>query len=79
MGNKTILVTGGAGYIGSHVVRVLRDAGHPVVAYDNLSAGYPWAVGDAELVVGDLAEHARLEALFAERRFRAVLHFAALV
>jgi UDP-glucose 4-epimerase len=74
-----MLVTGGAGYIGSHVIRMLRDAGHAVVAYDNLSAGYPWAVGDAELVVGDLAEQAHLEALFAERSFRAVLHFAALI
>jgi UDP-glucose 4-epimerase len=76
---QPVLVTGGAGYIGSHVIRALRDAGHPVVAYDNLAAGYPWAVLDAELIVGDLAEHARLEALFAERRFGAVLHFAALI
>jgi UDP-glucose 4-epimerase len=76
---QPVLVTGGAGYIGSHVIRALRDAGRPVVAYDNLSAGYPWAVLDAELIVGDLAEHERLEALFAERRFAAVLHFAALI
>jgi UDP-glucose 4-epimerase len=74
---QPVLVTGGAGYIGSHVICALRDAGRPVVAYDDLSAGYPWVVLDAELIVGDLAEHARLEALFAERRFAAVLHFAA--
>jgi UDP-glucose 4-epimerase len=74
-----VLVTGGAGYVGSHVVRLLRAADYPVVAYDNLSTGYPWAVLDAELVVGDLADRARLAALFAERRFGAVLHFAALV
>jgi UDP-glucose 4-epimerase len=76
---RPVLVTGGAGYIGSHVVGVLRAAGHPVVAYDNLSGGHPWAVRDAELIVGDLGDHARLEALFAERGFGAVLHFAALI
>jgi UDP-glucose 4-epimerase len=72
-----ILVTGGAGYIGSHVVRLLRQAGYPVVVYDDLSTGFSWAVLDAELIVGDLAEHERLAALFAARRFGAVLHFAA--
>jgi UDP-glucose 4-epimerase len=76
---QPVLVTGGAGYIGSHVVGVLREAGYPVVAYDDLSTGYRWAVRDAELIVGDLAEHARLDALFAGRRFGAVLHFAALI
>src|SRR5690606_24629092 len=74
---RPVLVTGGAGYIGSHVVRLLREADYPVVALDDLSAGFPWAVLDAELVVGSLAERERLEALFAERRFGAVLHFAA--
>jgi UDP-glucose 4-epimerase len=74
-----VLVTGGAGYIGSHVVRLLGAAGYPVVAYDDLSTGFAWAVLDAELVVGNLAEQARLAALFAERKFGAVLHFAAYV
>jgi UDP-glucose 4-epimerase len=74
---QPVLVTGGAGYIGSHVVRLLRAAGYPVVAYDDLSTGFPWAVPDAELIVADLAEHARLAALLAERRFGVVLHFAA--
>jgi UDP-glucose 4-epimerase len=74
---RPVLVTGGAGYIGSHVVRLLRSAGYPVVAYDDLSTGHPWAVLDAELVVGDLADQARLAALFDERAFGAVLHFAA--
>ncbi|HET6522266.1 MAG TPA: UDP-glucose 4-epimerase GalE, partial [Geminicoccaceae bacterium] len=72
-----ILVTGGAGYIGSHVVRQLREAGHAVIVYDNLSTGHRWAVGDAELVVGDLADRRHLEAVLAARAFDAVLHFAA--
>jgi UDP-glucose 4-epimerase len=74
---RPLLVTGGAGYIGSHVARLLRAQGYPVVVYDDLSAGHAWAVLDAELVVGSLAEHDRLAALFDERAFGAVLHFAA--
>ena len=50
-----VLVTGGAGYIGSHVVRQLGQAGHDIVVFDNLSTGYAWAVTAGELVVGDLA------------------------
>jgi UDP-glucose 4-epimerase len=74
---QPVLVTGGAGYIGSHVVLLLRAAGYQVVAYDDLSTGHPWAVLDAELVVGDLADRARLANLLEQRRFGAVLHFAA--
>ena len=72
-----VLVTGGAGYIGSHVVRQLGEAGHQVVVYDNLSTGHDWAVLDGELVVGDLSDTERLEAVFASHRFDAVMHFAA--
>ncbi|KAA1174997.1 UDP-glucose 4-epimerase GalE [Marinobacter salinexigens] len=72
-----VLVTGGAGYIGSHVVRQLGQAGHDIVVYDNLSTGYRWAVTTGELVVGDLADEAALDAVFARHRFDAVLHFAA--
>ncbi|MBI5450752.1 MAG: UDP-glucose 4-epimerase GalE [Gammaproteobacteria bacterium] len=72
-----VLVTGGAGYIGSHVVRQLGEAGHQIVVYDNLSTGHGWAVLAGELVVGELADRARLDALFAAHRFEAVLHFAA--
>ena len=72
-----VLVTGGAGYIGSHVVRQLAEAGHEIVVFDNLSTGYRWAVTAGELVVGDLADEEAIEYLFAQHRFEAVLHFAA--
>lgn len=72
-----VLVTGGAGYIGSHVVRQLALAGHDIVVFDNLSTGYRWAVTAGELVVGDLADEAALSDLFARHEFEAVLHFAA--
>lgn len=72
-----VLVTGGAGYIGSHVVRQLGEAGHDIVVYDNLSTGHDWAVLSGLLVRGDLADRARLDRVFAEHDFEAVLHFAA--
>lgn len=72
-----VLVTGGAGYIGSHVVKQLGEAGHDIVVYDNLSTGHGWAVTHGRLVPGDLADSERLERLFAEEGFEAVLHFAA--
>ncbi|WP_203300577.1 UDP-glucose 4-epimerase GalE [Marinobacter sediminum] len=72
-----VLVTGGAGYIGSHVVRQLAQAGHDIVVFDNLSTGYRWAVTAGELVVGDLADEAAIDDVFARHEFDAVLHFAA--
>ena len=72
-----VLVTGGAGYIGSHVVRQLGEAGYEVVVFDNLSTGHRWAVTHGELVEGDLADEPAIEALFSAHRFDAVLHFAA--
>ena len=72
-----VLVTGGAGYIGSHVVRQLAAAGHEVVVYDNLSTGHRWAVTSGELIVADLADEAALDEVFGHHRFEAVLHFAA--
>src|SRR3990167_6458280 len=72
-----LLVTGGAGYIGSHVVRQLGEAGHEVVVYDNLSAVYKWAVLCGELIVGELSDSIKLDQVFTKGRFDAVLHFAA--
>nr|WP_297400744.1 UDP-glucose 4-epimerase GalE [uncultured Marinobacter sp.] len=72
-----VLVTGGAGYIGSHVVRQLDEAGHRIVVFDNLSTGYRWAVTAGELIVGDLADEAAIDDVFAHYHFDAVLHFAA--
>ncbi|MGI9507368.1 MAG: UDP-glucose 4-epimerase GalE [Geminicoccaceae bacterium] len=74
---RKLLVTGGAGYIGSHVVKALIKRGEEVVVFDNLSTGFAWSVEQAELVVGDLGDRKALEALFARNSFDAVLHFAA--
>jgi UDP-glucose 4-epimerase len=75
-----VLVTGGAGYIGSVVAWQLVDAGHTVTVLDNLSHGYREAVPkSAELAVGDLCERKQLEDLFRSRGFEAVLHFAAFI
>jgi UDP-glucose 4-epimerase len=75
--NRKVLVTGGAGYIGSHTVRQLGEAGYEIVVYDNLSTGSAAAVMYGELVVGDLKDLDRLQQTFAEHNFDAVLHFAA--
>ncbi|HSZ63674.1 MAG TPA: UDP-glucose 4-epimerase GalE [Terriglobales bacterium] len=75
-----ILVTGGAGYIGSVVAGELLQAGHQVVVFDNLNHGHRQAVPDnAELIVGDLADRAAVDDLFKSRAIDAVMHFAALI
>jgi len=73
-----ILVTGGAGYIGSHVVKQLGRAGHTVVTLDNLGKGFREAVTAGELVVGDTGDKALVSRLLAEHQVEAVMHFAAL-
>ncbi|MDX1541694.1 MAG: UDP-glucose 4-epimerase GalE, partial [Geminicoccaceae bacterium] len=73
----SVLVSGGAGYIGSHTVKQLIEAGFAVTVYDNLSSGFAWSVPDAELVVGDLADATRLDEVFRRCRPVAVMHFAA--
>ena len=73
-----ILVTGGAGYVGSHCLRHLLQAGHEVVVYDNLFQGHAAAVPAGLLVQGELADQAKLTALLRERQVDAVMHFAAL-
>ncbi|MBU8975630.1 UDP-glucose 4-epimerase GalE [Lysobacter sp. MMG2] len=72
-----VLVCGGAGYIGSHMVRRLSRDGIEPVVFDNLSTGHREAVGDAPFVQGDLLERDDLRALFAQHRFDAVMHFCA--
>lgn len=74
----SVLVIGGAGYIGSHMVLALQDAGYSVIVFDNLSRGFADAVGSAPLVIGDLRSAADLDACFAAHRFDLVMHFAAL-
>jgi UDP-glucose 4-epimerase len=73
-----ILVTGGAGYVGSHAARLLDRAGHEVWVYDNLSRGHRAAALPGRLVEGDLADEQRIADLLAEKRIEAVMHFAAL-
>ncbi|MGI9203509.1 MAG: UDP-glucose 4-epimerase GalE [Woeseiaceae bacterium] len=77
MKNGTILVTGGAGYIGSHVVRQLGEIGESVVVLDNLSTGFESAVTSGELVLGDTGDGDLLEKLFAAHDIDTVMHFAA--
>jgi UDP-glucose-4-epimerase GalE len=73
-----ILVTGGAGYIGSHTVKQLLKLGHDVTVFDNLSAGHRQAVPPERLVVGDLRDIDHLDHLLVVDRIEAVIHFAAL-
>ena len=72
-----ILVTGGAGYVGSHAARYLDLAGHEIWVYDNLSAGHRAAAPPGRLIEGDLHDQAKLTAVLHEKRIEAVMHFAA--
>ncbi len=73
----SILVCGGAGYIGSHCVRALKEAGYDCIIYDNLSEGHREAVKDFPLIVGDLKDEEKLNRVFAEYKIEGVIHFAA--
>jgi len=74
----TILVTGGAGYIGSHMVHALVDAGERVIVLDNLSTGFDWAVAkEATLVVGETGDQPLVQNLIAKNGVEAIIHFAA--
>jgi UDP-glucose 4-epimerase len=77
MPHSPLLVTGGAGYIGSHVVLQLAEAGERVIVLDNLSTGFAEAVRGAELVVGEVGDRALVSRLLAEHGIDTVLHFAA--
>src|SRR3954471_13073636 len=74
---RPILVTGGAGYIGSHVVLQLVEAGEHVIVVDDLSTGFAESVIGAELVVANIGDETRIEKLLRERRVDTVMHFAA--
>lgn len=75
-----VLVTGGAGYVGSHCVRALIAAGHDVVVYDNLCAGHRAAIAPgARLTVGDLSDRTALDAVLSTDRYDAAMHFAAFI
>ena len=75
---KAVLVTGGAGYIGSHACKALARAGYLPVAYDNLHTGHAWAVKWGPFEQGNILDQARLREVMARHRPIAVMHFAAL-
>src|SRR6516225_3813417 len=78
MNAMAILVTGGAGYIGSHMVHELVDAGDRVVVLDNLSTGFDWAVTkDVPLIIGDTADQNLVGQIIREHKVESIIHFAA--
>ncbi len=72
-----IFITGGAGYVGSHCAKLLRESGHQLLIYDNLSAGHKQAVPEDELIVGDLGDKEKIRSTMSEFNPEAVVHFAA--
>ena len=75
--SHSVLVTGGAGYIGSHACKALAQAGYTPVVFDNLVYGHPWAVRWGPLEQGDIADRARLDDVLQRYQPAAVMHFAA--
>lgn len=78
MKESQLLLIGGAGFIGSHINRMLSKIGYPTIILDNLSTGSREAVGETPLIVGDMGDAQILKKIFKENRIGAVLHFAAL-
>lgn len=74
-----VLVTGGAGYIGSHILKVLTRCGHTCIAYDNCGNGHAEAVGDCRLIRADLADGDRLRAVLTDCEIDLVIHMAAFI
>src|SRR3989440_11200258 len=74
---RHVLVTGGAGYVGSHACKALASAGYTPIAYDNLVHGHEWAVRWGPLEKGDILDKVRLDEEFGKYRPEAVMHFAA--
>jgi UDP-glucose-4-epimerase GalE len=72
-----ILVTGGAGYIGSHTADTIEQSGHTAIIYDNLSSGHQWAAGSKTLIEADLADKLSTQRAIEQYRIEAVIHFAA--
>ena len=79
MNMKKIFVTGGAGYIGSHVVKILGEKGFDILVYDNLSTGHKEAVLYGKLIEGDLSDNEKLKKILKEFQPDAVMHFAAFI
>ena len=77
LGTKVILVTGGAGYIGSHACKALAKAGYTPIAYDNLVYGHKWAVKWGPFELGDILDRNRLDEVIKQYRPAAIMHFAA--
>ena len=77
MKSHIVLVTGGAGYIGSHAVLALKDAGHTPVVIDNLSTGFRWALpSDVTLIEGDIADEKLVARIISDHSIEAIMHFA---
>src|SRR5256886_7428872 len=74
---RHVLVTGGAGYVGSHACKALASAGYTPIAYDNLVHGHEWAVRWGRLEKGDILDKVRLDEVLGKYRLEAVMHFAA--
>lgn len=76
---KKVLLTGGCGYVGSHVVHLLLEKGYECTIYDNLVTGHTQATGNVEVICGDVGDGKRLDEIFSNRKFDAIIHFAGFI